>query len=191
MAIFFNSVKPYSPSEHIGSNASKQFEIDLRRHSLFLKGQSEERRKSSIVQPILGALAERRKSVFSQRRESVIAWKNSPGGRKASTSSTASSIGEEFDEKSQGQVWNSLFSPVFCFDPDVLPYKIQIPTLHVIGSKDQFQDYSKELIKFCDPAQMEVDILDIGHDIPRSGDGLKKIAQAFELITMMASFGGS
>jgi len=159
---------------------------------VFLKGQSADRRKSSIAQEQFGALAERRKSVFSQRRESVIAWKNNGGmnGRKASTASSTSTSDGEFDEKAQGQVWNSLFSPVFCFDPDTFPYKIQIPTLHVIGTKDQFQDYSKELTKFCDPAQMEVAVSDIGHDIPRSGEGLKRIAEDFELITMMASVGG-
>jgi hypothetical protein len=189
LAVFFNSVKPYSPSEQIGSNAAEQFQQELRRHSLFLKGQSEERRKSSLSQEQIDSLAERRQSMLSQRRESVIAWKNSGGmhGRKASTTSTTDT---EFDEKAQGQVWNSLFSPVFCFDPEVFPCKIQIPTLNVIGAKDQFQDYSKELTRFCDPEQMEVAILDIGHDIPRSGEGLERIVQAFELTVMTASVGG-
>jgi hypothetical protein len=189
LAVFFNSVKPYSPSEQIGSDAAKQFQLDLRRHSLFLKGQSAERRKSSISQEQIGVLAERRQSMLSQRRGSVIAWKSSGGmhGRRASTTSTND---EEVDEKTQSQVWNSLFPPVFCFDPDAFPYKIQIPTLNIIGAKDQFQDYSMELTRFCDPEQMEVAVLDIGHDIPRSGEGLERIAEAFELTVMMASVGG-
>jgi hypothetical protein len=188
LAVFFNSVKPYSPSEEIGSDAAKQFRQELRRHSLFLKGQSAERKESSVSHEQIGALAERRQSMLSQRRESVIAWKNSGmPGRKASTTSASNG---ELDEKAQSQIWNSLFSPVICFDPDSFPCKIQIPTLNVIGAKDQFQDYSKELTKLCDPGQMEVAVLDIGHDIPRSGEGLERTAEAFELIVMMASVGG-
>jgi hypothetical protein len=188
LAVFFNSVKPYSPSEDIGSDATKQFQQELRRHSLFLKGQSTERRRSSISREQVGALAERRQSSLLQRRDSVIAWKNSGmPSRKASTTSTDD---EECDEKAQGQVWNSLFSPVFCFDPDSFPCKIRIPTLNIIGAKDQFQDYSRELTKLCDPEQMELAVLDIGHDIPRSGEELEKIVEAFELVVMMASVGG-
>jgi predicted esterase len=188
LAVFFNSVKPYSPSENIGSDATKQFQQDLRRHSLFLKGQSTERRRSSVSQEQIGALAERRQSFLSQRRESDIAWKNR--GINGRRDSTTSMDDEECDEKAQGQVWNSLFSPVFCFDPESFPSKIKIPTLNVIGAEDQFQDYSRELTKLCDPEQMEVAVLDIGHDIPRSGEGLERIAEAFELVVMMASVGG-
>jgi hypothetical protein len=97
---------------------------------------------------------------------------------------------EEVDEKGQGQVWNSLFSPVFCFDPHTFSSTIQIPTLHIVGSKDQFRDYSKEVTKFCDREQMEIATLDVGHEIPRSGHELDQLVQAFELIVMMASVGG-
>jgi hypothetical protein len=188
VAIFFNSVKPYSPSEEIGSGAAETFQQELRRHSLFLKGQSAERRKSSLSQVEIDALAERRQRVLTQRRESVIAWKNNDmPGRKASITSNAD---DEQDEKTQGQVWNSLFSPVFCFDPDSFPCKVQIPTLNVIGANDQFQDYSKELTKLCDQEQMEIVMLDIGHEIPRSGDELDKVAELFEMVVMMASIGG-
>lgn len=190
LAVFFNSIKPYSPSEGIGSDATVQFQCELRRHSLFLKGQSaERRRRSSVSKEQIDALAERRQSVVSQRRDSIITWKQSGmPGRKTSTSSLHD---EDLDEKTHGQVWNSLFSPIFAFDPDSFPCKIQIPTLHVIGSKDQFHDYSKELTTLCDSEQMEVALLDIGHDIPRSGKGLDRIAEAFEIIVMMASVGGA
>ncbi|KAH7068089.1 EF-hand calcium-binding domain protein [Paraphoma chrysanthemicola] len=189
MAVFFNSVKLYSPSEEIGSDATKQFQQDLRQHSLFLKGRSEERKRSSVSHEHTAALAKRRQSVVSQRRESIIAWKNgSMAERRASATST---LDEGVDEKAQSQVWNSLFSPVFCFDPNSFPCKIQIPTLNVIGAKDEFQNYSVELTTLCDPEQMEVAVLDIGHDIPRAGEGLERITEAFELVTMMASIGGS
>lgn len=189
MAVFFNSVKAYSPSEEIGNDAAEEFQRELRRHSRFLKGQVE-RRRSSASQDLgeMDALAERRQSMLSARRQSVIAWKESViTERKASI---ASIDDEELDEKSQLQLWDSLFQPVFCFDPISFPCRIQIPTLNVIGTKDQFQDYSKELTKLCDPVQMEVAMLDVGHDIPRSGEGLVKIAESFELIAMMASVGG-
>jgi hypothetical protein len=185
LAVFFNSIKPYSPSEEIGRDSTKEFQRELRRHSLFLKGQNAERRGSSVSQEQMGALAERRQSIISQRRESINEWKQSGmPGRKASTSSSHSGV---LDEKVQSQVWNSLFSPVFCFDPDSFPCKIQVPTLHIIGAMDQFKDYSKELTTLCDPEQMEVAILDIGHDISRSGEGLEITVEAFELILMMAS----
>jgi Serine hydrolase (FSH1) len=188
MAIFFNAVKPYSPSEEIGSDAAEQFQRELRRHSLFLKGQNAERRKSSVSEVENIALAERRQSVLAQRRESVIAWKNSGlSGRKASI---ASSARDEFDEKAPVQRWESLFTPVFSFDPGSFPCRIQIPTLNVIGTKDQFHEYSEEVTKLCDPGQMEVARIDMGHDIPRSGDGLAKVVERFEMVVMMASIGG-
>ncbi|KAF2203123.1 EF-hand calcium-binding domain protein [Delitschia confertaspora ATCC 74209] len=142
LAIFFNSIKPYSPSEEIGSDATNEFQQELRRHSRFLKGQAERRRSSVTSQDMIDALTERRQS------------------------------------------------PVFCFNPDSFPCKIQVPTLNVIGAKDQFQDYSMELTKLCDPEQREVAVLDIGHDIPRNGEGLERITEAFEMIVMMASVGG-
>lgn len=184
MAIFFNSVKPYSPSEEIGSDAAEQFQQELRRHSLFLKGQSADRRKSSISDVEISALAERRQSVLAQRRKSIIAWKKDGMlGEKAGWA--------EVDKKVQNHVWDRLFSPVFSFDPDSFPCKIQIPTLNVIGIKDQFSEYSEELTKLCDPEQMEIARIDLGHEIARSGDGLDKVVQLFEIVVMMASIGGS
>ena len=188
LAVFFNSVKPYSPSQDIGSDATKQFQRDLRRHSHFLKGRSTERRKSSVSQEEIGALVERRQSIVSQRRESIIAWKNNGIPRRRSS---AASISDDESEEEQSQVWKSLFSPVFCFDPDSFPCKIQIPTLHVIGTNDPFQDYSKELITLCDPEQLEVVVSDSGHEIPRSDKGLESVIEAFEMIVMMASVSGS
>jgi hypothetical protein len=184
MAVFFNSVKPYSPSEEIGSDAAEQFQQELRRHSLFLKGQTAERRKSSISDAEISALAERRQSVRAQRRESIIAWKND--------SMLGEKVGEaEVDNKVQSHVWDSLFSPVFSFDPDSFPCKIRIPTLNVIGTNDQFCEYSEELTKLCDPEQMEIARVAIGHEIARSGDGLEKVVELFEMVVMMASIGGS
>jgi hypothetical protein len=189
LAVFFNGVKPYSPSEQIGHNATHEFQTELRRHSLFLKGQIADRRKSSISKEELSVAAERRQSLLSQRRNSIIAWKNSGvPTRKDSTTSTV--VDDLDDEKGQSKVWNSLFSPVFCFDPDTFSSTIQIPTLHIIGAKDQFRDYSKELTSFCDREQMEIAVLDVGHEIPRSSPALDQLAQAFELIVMMASVGG-
>jgi hypothetical protein len=188
LAVFFNSVKPYSPSEKIGHDATQEFQRELRRHSLFLKGQIADRRKSSISNEELNALAERRQSLLSQRRNSIIAWKNS--GVPTRNDNTTNAIVDELDEKGQGKVWNSLFSPVFCFDPQTSSSTIQILTLHIIGSKDQFQDYSKELTSFCDREQMEIATLDVGHEIPRSGPELDRLVQAFELIVMLASVGG-
>lgn len=188
LAVFLNSVKPYSPSEQIGHNATHEFHKELRRHSLFLKGQIAERRKSSLASEEIAVFAERRQSVLSQRRQSIIAWKNS--GAPLRKDSTTGTIVNEVDEKGQGNVWNSLFSPVFCFDPNTFSSTIRIPTLHIIGSKDQFRDYSREVTRFCDQDQMEIAMLDVGHEIPRSGHELDELARAFELIVMMASVGG-
>jgi hypothetical protein len=190
VAIFFNSVKPYSPSRDIGCDASKEFQQELRRHSNFLKGQEVQRRRSSLSQDFdhVNDILERRQSIVSQRRESVTAWRNS-GFQERRDSSTSSSDVETPDEKEQVQLWKSLFSPVLCFDPKSFPCKIQIPTFHAIGAKDPFSEYSTELTKLCDPQQMEVVLLDIGHDIPRSGGGLTSIVDAVELVTMMAAVG--
>jgi len=192
LAILFNSVKPYSPSEQIGHDAAAEFQRELRRHSLFLKGQNTARRQSSLSREDINALTERRQSLLSQRRESIVAWKTSGMPfRKASVASSCEGELSSIDEKAQGVVWNSLFSPVFSFDPDSFPCKIQIPTLNIIGLQDQFQDYSREIVRFCDPDQTEVAFLDIGHDIPRAGLEFEKLLHSLELIFMMASVGGA
>lgn len=191
LAMFFNSVKPYSPSEDIGCDASEEFQQELRRHSDFLKGEEVQRRKSSLSEDLdhINALSERRQSMVSQRRDSIIAWRSK--GFQERRDSISSSDDEVTDCKAQAQLWNSLFSPVLCFDPDSFPCKVQIPTLHAIGARDPFINYSTELTKLCDPEQMEIVLLDIGHDIPRTGEGLTSIVDAIELITMMAAVGNS
>lgn len=48
---------------------------------------------------------------------------------------------------------------------DVMSAAIAIPTLHVIGLKDGFRDFSRDLVKQCTPSNTRVVNLPTGHEV--------------------------
>nr|QTE76001.1 ScyR1 [Scytalidium album] len=56
--------------------------------------------------------------------------------------------------------------------------KIRIPTLHVMGTKDFAYKYSVNLYNLCDSKSSSIVLHDKGHEIPRDGKAVSKIAAA-------------
>jgi pimeloyl-ACP methyl ester carboxylesterase len=74
---------------------------------------------------------------------------------------------------------------VFGFLPHEFPCRISIPTLHVIGKDDQFAEHSQTLVELCQPDKAEVMVVEGGHDLPRSKQGLDECARLFDMVTLM------
>jgi hypothetical protein len=91
-------------------------------------------------------------------------------------------------DKNESETNNAPYKNIYRFPADTFPVRISIPTLHVLGTEDQFEKYSQELIKLCQPDRTEVVAFEGGHEIPRSEVVLQKCWNMFELVVMMASF---
>ena len=62
---------------------------------------------------------------------------------------------------------------------DVMSAAISIPTLHVIGLKDGFRDFSRDLVKQCATSNARVVSLSTGHEVPKGRD-LETVALEIE-----------
>lgn len=62
---------------------------------------------------------------------------------------------------------------------DAVSAAITIPTLHVIGLKDDFRDFSRDLIRQCTSSNARVVELPTGHEVPR-GRALEAVALEIE-----------
>jgi hypothetical protein len=78
-------------------------------------------------------------------------------------------------------------SDVYEIKADNIDTRISIPTLHVIGEKDVFNEHSKALPQLCDISKAKVITVDAGHELPRSGSALQRIAAALETMVLLAS----
>ena len=76
---------------------------------------------------------------------------------------------------------------IYGFPAGSFPTKISLPTLHVLGTEDQFEEHSQAVVKLCQPDKAEVLAFEAGHEIPRSEAFLQKCGNMFELVVMMAS----
>lgn len=50
----------------------------------------------------------------------------------------------------------------------LLRSKIDIPTLHILGSKDEFHSFGRRVVNLCEERKSHVLVHDYGHEIPRS-----------------------
>lgn len=85
---------------------------------------------------------------------------------------------ETFDGGAYSQGEGSIES-VRIMSSDVMSAAIAIPTLHVIGLKDGFRDFSRDLVKQCTPSNARVVNLSTGHEVPK-GRGLETVALEIE-----------
>lgn len=76
---------------------------------------------------------------------------------------------------------------VYEIKADTMSTRISIPTLHVIGAKDPFNEHSKALPQLCDLSKAEIITVDAGHELPRLGSVLQRIAAALETMVLTAS----
>ncbi|KAK5055283.1 hypothetical protein LTR84_013033 [Exophiala bonariae] len=180
VAIFFNSVMLFSPSEDIGADITDTIKKQEEKHMGFLRGESNEQ---TLPEP--------------QIRFKMPNWSSSSSTSLSSIASV-STISE--DEPSDEIKWarkrsvafesQSLLKEhsVYGFPTDNIPHQIAIPTLHVIGAKDEFSEHSQTLTMLCQREKAEIFLIkDGGHDIPRTKAALDECARLFEMVVMMGS----
>ncbi|KAH8819281.1 EF-hand calcium-binding domain protein [Xylogone sp. PMI_703] len=78
--------------------------------------------------------------------------------------------------------------PVFGF-PSSFANRITIPTLHIIGERDEFFDDSVQLAKLCRSEATQVFVHDGGHALPRVEMVLSQCAEQFEAVVALAAMG--
>jgi hypothetical protein len=93
----------------------------------------------------------------------------------------------ETTTKTDDQTNISLLKDIYGFVPDTFPIRISIPTFHVVGAKDQFEEHSRALIKLCEADKTEVFTFEGGHEIPRGKLDVQKCVDMLEMVVMMAS----
>lgn len=182
VAIFFNSVMLFSPAEDIGTDITDTIKKQEEKHMGFLRGESNQ----SI-------------SPKSEIKFNMPNWSSSSSTSLSSISSV-STISE--DEPSDKVKWarkrsvafesQSLLKEhtVYGFSTTSIRHKISIPTLHVIGAKDEFQEHSQTLTMLCQSEKAEVMMVkDGGHDVPRTKAALDECARLFEMVVMMGNLG--
>lgn len=199
VAIFFNAVMLFSPSEDIGADITEQIKQQEEKYTGFLKGETE-LQAPSIPQSWPSETTS--PSPISIEASSSIAWKMPKWDVSSTSLSSLSSVSSADDEPSRQmhaarkrsiamESVRLLKSPkVFGFPPGKFQCRIPIPTLHVIGREDEFAEHSRTLVELCRVDKAEVMVVDGGHDLPRSKQGLDECARLFDMVTMMASLTG-
>jgi len=208
VAIFFNAVMLFSPSEDIGSDITEQIKQQEETYTGFLNGEPE--LQLPAESPWLSPETSFPPSPLSTDTSSSISWStpkwddsSTPLSSLSSSSSAIPSRCPSPDGASQQlyvarkssvamESLRLLKTPkVFGFPPDTFPCRISIPTLHVIGKDDQFAEHSHALVELCQADKAEVMLVDGGHDLPRSKRGLDECASLFDMVTLMGSLMGS
>jgi hypothetical protein len=92
---------------------------------------------------------------------------------------------ETFDIGACDQRYHSV-NHVRILSSDAMSAAITIPTLHIIGLKDDFRGFSRDLIKQCTLRNARVVELPIGHEVPR-GRVLEVVALEIEEALLMVS----
>jgi pimeloyl-ACP methyl ester carboxylesterase len=154
LAIFFNAVMLFSPSESVGCNIGKEIQMQEERLAGFLQGEDS---SESSPSESPGFYAETRRSSYFEAGDNGL----------------------------------DISPNIFGFIPETFPARISIPTLHVIGMKDQFSEHSRVLVKLCEPDKTHVLFIDCGHELPRTENALDRCAELFEKAVMAASLGGA
>lgn len=90
--------------------------------------------------------------------------------------------------ETNSEVSLSPLKDIYGFSPNTFPIRISIPTLHVLGAEDQFEEHSRALIKLCQADRTEVFSFEGGHEIPRIEPDVQKCVDMLEVVIMMASF---
>lgn len=82
-------------------------------------------------------------------------------------------------------------SKAFCFPPpDAAKGSstvISIPTLHIMGAKDQFLESSRTMAKLCQSDLAQTIFHEDGHILPQSSTDLDRCAEMFEKMAVLAS----
>lgn len=92
---------------------------------------------------------------------------------------------ESFDVEAYSQ-GDGFTDRVRIMSSDTMSAAITIPTLHVVGLRDDFRGSSRDLIKQCTLRNARVVELPIGHEIPR-GRALEAVALEIEEALVMVS----
>lgn len=92
----------------------------------------------------------------------------------------------EYDDFWEHNLANSL--PIRRFSPRTQKDKISIPTTHIFGKNDPYRLQSLQLSKLCDVKQANCFEHGGGHEVPRSKDQSKGIAQAIMRTFQNAEF---
>ncbi|OJD32105.1 ef-hand calcium-binding domain protein [Diplodia corticola] len=66
------------------------------------------------------------------------------------------------------------------YHPSTHPQQIDIPTVHVIGLKDEYLDHGKNLAGICNSRIQQVVTHDGGHQLPREGATVSRVAEAIQ-----------
>lgn len=92
---------------------------------------------------------------------------------------------EIFDAKAYSHRSRSI-NPVRIMSSDAMSAAISIPTLHVVGLRDDFRHFSRDLITQCTPSNARVVELLSGHEVPR-GRALEAVALEIEQALLTVS----
>ena len=204
VAIFFNSVMLFSPSEYIGHDITDHIRQQEEKYMGFLKGDdnwqlSLPTQRQSLSSPPCQSSEVTPASPDSSTASSSIVWRMPSWNSSATSLSQVSSVSSDSEETTPAiqmarkrsvalESVRLLKTPtVFGFPPQKFPHRISIPTLHVIGKYDEFAEHSHTLLELCRPDQAEVMMVDGGHDLPRSKGALDECARLFEMVSMISS----
>jgi len=92
---------------------------------------------------------------------------------------------EIFDMEAYSQ-GDSSINRVRIMSSDALSAAITIPTLHVVGLRDDFRGFARDLIRQCTLSNTRVVELPIGHEVPRGG-AMEEVARQIEEALLMIS----
>lgn len=70
---------------------------------------------------------------------------------------------------------------VYALCAKTAPTLINVPTLHIIGLKDDFRDFSEDLIKLCEGELAMTVRSPVNHEMPR-GQALKEVARKLDMM---------
>jgi hypothetical protein len=70
---------------------------------------------------------------------------------------------------------------VYALCAKTVPALINVPTLHIVGLKDGFRDFSEDLIKLCEGRSAMAVRSSASHEMPR-GQGLKEVARKLDMM---------
>lgn len=68
--------------------------------------------------------------------------------------------------------------------------RVQVPTVHVVGTKDPHRPFGLDLIELCDRKVRQTIDHVMGHEIPRDNIATEAIRNAVEWAVRMSNVGG-
>ena len=194
VAIFFNAVMLFSPSQDVGSDITEAIKLQEKKHMGFLEGKIQLPPSPTVETPDSSSTTSSSAPIVFH----IPNWSSTSSTSLSSLSSMSSAEDEPTQEIKRArkrsvalESFSLLKAPtVFGFPPESTSYRIPIPTLHVIGADDEFAEHSEKLVQLCRSDKAEVMMVkDGGHDLPRTKAALDECARLFDFVTMMASLG--